>query len=68
MLKCTVGSNRNRVIFDAGKEHINIVHPTHGQGEDYLYLGILFDVKLTMASAVDQIVSRARPKIKELLF
>ena len=58
---------RNRVTFDSGKEHINILHPLHGQGESFKLLGCPIDVKLTMSEAVDLIVARARPKIKALL-
>ena len=58
---------RNRVTFDGDKEHINILHPLHGQGESFRLLGCPIDVKLTMAEAVDLVVARARPKIKALL-
>ena len=58
---------RNRVSFDANKEHINIIHPIHGEGSDFKLLGCLVDVKLTMQSAIDQIACQVRPKIKALL-
>ena len=58
---------QNRVSFDSDKEHINILHPLHGQGETFKLLGCPIDVKLTMSEAVDLIVARARPKIKALL-
>ena len=58
---------RNRVIFDAGKEHIVVIHPDHGYGEPFKLLGCLIDVKLTMSCAVDAILSVARPKVTSLL-
>ena len=58
---------RNRVIFDPDKEHINVIHPVHGEGETFKLLGCLVDVKLAMDHAVEQVASRARPKIKALL-
>ena len=58
---------RNRVIFDANKEHINIIHPIHGEGSIFKLLGCVVDMKLTMEPAVDQITCEVRPKIKALL-
>ena len=58
---------RNRIVFDAAKEHIIIVHPNTGEGDDFMFLGVLFDVKLTMENAIELILTRIRPKIKALL-
>ena len=58
---------RNRVIFDGTKEHVNIIHPSHGQGDTFKFLGCPVDVKLSMSEAIDYVTSRARPKIKALL-
>ena len=58
---------RNRVTFDASKEHIVILHPADGEGEDFKLLGCLIDVHLRMDHAIDSLTSRARPKIKALL-
>ena len=58
---------RNRVEFDANKEHIVIIHPANGQGEDFKLLGCLIDVQLRMEHAVDALMARARPKIQALL-
>ena len=58
---------RNRVTFDPSKEHINVIHPIHGHGETFKFLGCHVDVKLTMSDAVDYVCARARPKIKALL-
>ena len=57
----------NRVSFDAGKEHFVVMHPLHGHGEDFILLGLMMDVKLNMRSAVNNIMSRIRPKITILL-
>jgi len=58
---------RNRVTFDASKEHIVIIHPLHGWGDTFKLLGCLIDVKLLMNEAIDNIVSHARPKMNALL-
>ena len=58
---------RNRVIFDAEKEHLNIIHPIHGEGCNFKFLGCLVDVKLSMESAIDQVACEVRPKIKALI-
>ena len=57
----------NRVSFDAGKEHIVILHPIHGEGDPFKLLGCLVDCKLVMQQAVERILSQARPKIKAIL-
>ena len=57
----------NRVSFDAGKEHIIILHPIHGEGDPFKLLGCLVDCKLVMQQAVERILSQARPKIKAIL-
>ena len=57
---------RNRVTFDASKEHIIVIHPSHGVGDDFKLLGCIIDVRLTMEPEIDWIVSRARPKINAL--
>ena len=59
--------HRNRVRFDGSKEHIVVLHPISGQGDNFQLLGCLIDVKLRMEAAVDQIFSRAKPKIAALL-
>ena len=59
--------DRNRVTFDATKEHIVILHPDHGIGEDFKLLGCLIDVQLRMDHAIDSLIARARPKIHALL-
>jgi hypothetical protein len=58
---------RNRVAFDPLKEHTVIIHPAAGEGDDFKFLGVLFDAKLRMENAVEQILNRIRPKIKALL-
>ena len=58
---------RNRVSFDSTKEHLMIIHPVHGEGMDFRLLGSLIDVKLSMSPVVQDILDRARPKIKSLL-
>ena len=57
---------RNRVEFDAQKEHIVILHPTNGEGDAFKLLGCLLDAKLNMEALVDQTVAACRPKAKAL--
>ena len=59
--------NRNRVVFDAGKEHLAIIHPSRGFGNSFKLLGCMIDVKLHMDEAIDLVVAQARPKIKAML-
>jgi hypothetical protein len=58
---------RHRVEFDETKEKVVILHPTVGVGDDFKYLGCLMDSQLRMSSAVDHILSWARPKVKALI-
>ena len=58
---------RNRVTFDASKEHLVIIHPVSGRGDDFKFLGCLFDVFLKMDHAIDAVVSIARPKVNAML-
>jgi hypothetical protein len=60
------GKNQ-RVIFDASKEHLQVIHPLHGHGEDFKLLGCVIDVKLVMANAIQNLLSQARPKVKAIL-
>ena len=46
----------NRVSFDAGKEHIIILHPIHGEGDPFKLLGCLVDCKLVMQQAVESLL------------
>ena len=58
---------KNRVIFDASKEHMVILHPNLSYGEPFKLLGCWMDTKLTMRQAVDKILAKIRPRIKALL-
>jgi hypothetical protein len=42
----------NRVSFDAGKEHIVVIHPIFGEGDPFKLLGCLTDCKLQMQSKI----------------
>ena len=39
---------RNQVEFDLSKEHLKILHPSRGVGDDFKMLGTLFDTALSM--------------------
>ena len=52
---------KNRVLFDAGKEHLVVVHPLHAQGEAFKLLGLMVDCKLVMNQAIEKCVSQCSP-------
>jgi hypothetical protein len=54
-------------VFDPTKEHFAVIHHVFGEGDDFKLLGVVFDVKLSMSSAVDAIVQKAGPKLTALL-
>ena len=57
--------SQNRVLFDASKEQFVIVHPFHGAGPCFKYLGCVIDCKLVMNLEIDRIVSKCKnPKSK----
>ena len=58
---------RNRVKFDAQKEHIIIIHPIQADGDSFKLLGCLVDCKLLMDQAIEEILAQARPKIRAIL-
>ena len=58
---------KNRVTFEPSKEFILIVHSSFGIGEDFKVLGCLFDVRLSMESAIEKVLNIIRPKVKALL-
>ena len=53
--------------FDAGKEHIVILHPSCGFGPAFKLLGCMFDNDLRMISCIDQLLSKIRPKVRAIL-
>ena len=57
----------NRVTFDAGKEHLIVLHPTEFHGESFKLLGCMIDPDLRMHSAIDQVLGRIRPKSTAIL-
>ena len=57
----------NRVSFDATKEHMIVMHPSENHGCSYKLLGCMIDVDLRMHSAVEQVLSKIRPKITAIL-
>ena len=57
----------SKVNFEPSKERFAVLHPRHGEGENFKLLGCIFDVNLNMDSCVAKILSVARPKIRNLL-
>ena len=57
----------NRVMFDASKEHLIVIHPLHAQGDCFKLLGLMTDCKLVMNHAIDAILAKVRRKIAAIL-
>ena len=57
----------NRVTFDPGKEHLVVMHPSLGHGAAFKLLGCIMDTDLRMHSAIEQLMSKIRPKITAIL-
>ena len=58
---------KNRVSFDALKEHIVILHPSKGHGDPFKLLGLMMDTDLRMHSAIDLLLGKVRSKITAIL-
>ena len=54
----------NREAFDPGKEHIVVLHPRDGSGNQFKLLGLMVDVKLLMNQAIEKLSRRSVPKSK----
>ena len=57
----------NRVSFDASKKHLVVLHPSDHHGEPFKLLGLMIDLDLRMHTAVDQLLSKIRPKCNAIL-
>jgi hypothetical protein len=57
----------NRVSFDAGKEHLVILHPSEWHGEAFRLLGCMIDLDLRMQTCIDQLLNKIRPKSTAIL-
>ena len=57
----------NRVTFDPGKEHLVVMHPSLGHGAAFRLLGCTMDTDLRMHSAIEDLMSKIRPKITAIL-
>ena len=55
-------AKRKRVLFDLLKEHVMIIHPVSGDGDDSKCLETLFDEKLSIKHAIVQTLSLFIPK------
>ena len=53
--------------FLSTKEHVVILHPLHGEGEIFKFLGTYIDPHMNMQFCIDSIISKIKPKIKALL-
>ena len=58
---------RNRVIFDAGKEHFNVIHTRNGEGDSFKLLGCVTDCKLEMRMQIDHVLNKACAGIVAML-
>ena len=57
----------NQVLFDAGKESKHVLHRRQPAGDSFRILGVLWDTKLTMAQACQEVAQRAGWKLRTLL-
>ena len=57
----------NRVTFDPAKEHLVVLHPSEFHGEPFKLLGLMVDLDLRMHTAIDQLLSKIRPKSTAIL-
>ena len=57
----------NRVSFDAGKEHLVVLHPSAFSGDPFRLLGLMIDLDLRMHTAIEQLLSKIRPKSTAIL-
>ena len=57
----------NRVSFDAGKEHLVIIHPSDHHGEPFKLLGLMIDLNLRVHTCIDQFFSKSRLKSTTIL-
>ena len=58
---------KNRVSFDASKEHLVILHPNQNHGEPFKLLGCMIDLDLRMNTCVEQLLGKIRPKSVAIL-
>ena len=56
-----------RVSLDASKEHTDLLHPSESLGEAFKLLGCVVELDLRMHSAIEQVLSKIRPKITAIL-
>ena len=57
----------NRVSFDAGKEHLVVLHPREYHGDPFKLLGCTIDLDLRMHTCIDQLLSKIRSKSTAIL-
>ena len=57
----------NRVSFDAGKEHLVIIHPSDHHDKPFKFSGLMIDLALRMHTSLGQLVSKIRPKSTAIL-
>ena len=57
----------NRVTFDAGKEHLVVLHPSESHGDPFKLLGCMVDPDLRMHTAIEQLLSKIRSKSTAIL-
>ena len=57
----------NRVTFDAGKEHLVVLHPSESHGDTFKLLGCMVDPDLRMHTAIEQLLSKIRSESTAIL-
>ena len=54
-------------LFDAGKDHFFILHPSRSQDETFKMLGSVLDTALSMVPCIEDLFRKIRPKARALL-
>jgi hypothetical protein len=57
----------NQVAFDAGKESQHVISVSDPSGNSFKMLGVIFDTSLSMADAIEELVSAASWKLRTLI-
>ena len=55
------------MTIDPTKGHLTVLHLSECEGEPFKLLGLMIDVDLRMHTAIDQLLSKIRPKCTAIL-
>ena len=57
---CMTGGAANKVTFDAGEEHLVVLHPSESHGDPFKLLGCMIEPDLRMHTVIQQLLSKVR--------